>query len=108
MAKKIRWRKKMARTNTNWGIVYLFKDGAEKTNYKEHFNPRDFDLTVEKISKIRKTRNAVYNINYHFVWIPKTRAKMLVEPFRTDVKNFLLENVKKRMGAVSITNNARS
>lgn len=86
----------MARTNTNWSIVYLFKDRAEKINYKEHFNPKEFDLTVEKISKIRKTRNAVYNINYHFVWIPKTRAKILVEPFRSDVKNFLLEKCEEK------------
>ena len=84
--------KKMARTNTNWEIVYLFKNRAEKINCKEHFNPRDFDLTIEKIEKIRKTRNCKYNLNYHFTWIPKTRAKILVEPFRSDAKKFLLEN----------------
>jgi len=80
----------MSKTNTNWEVVYLFKDRADKINCKEHFNPRDFDLTIEKISKIRKTRNCAYNINYHFVWIPKTRAKILVEPFKSDVKKLLL------------------
>lgn len=82
-------------TNTNWKIVDQFKAEAEKINSKEHFNPREFDLTMEKISQVRKTRNAAYNINYHFVWIPKTRAKILVEPFKTDVKNFLLEKVQQ-------------
>lgn len=86
----------MARTNTNWSVVYLFKDSAEKINCKEHFNPREFDLTIEKIAKIRKTRNCKYNINYHYTWIPKTRAKILVEPFKSDVKKFLLETCQEK------------
>jgi putative transposase len=86
----------MARTNTNWKIVYMFADEANKINCKEHFNPREFDLTIKKIARIRKTRNCKYNINYHFTWIPKTRAKMLVEPFRSDVKKFLLEKCQER------------
>ena len=32
-----------------------------------------------------------HDINYHFVWIPKTRAKILVEPFKSDIKRFLIE-----------------
>jgi len=86
----------MARTNTNWKVVYLFEDRANKINCKEHFNPREFDLTIEKIQKIRKTRNCKYNINYHFTWIPKTRAKILVEPFRSDVKRFLLKKCQEK------------
>jgi putative transposase len=86
----------MARTNTNWSVVYLFKNSAERINYKEHFNPREFDLTMEKIAKIRKTKNCKYNINYHYTWIPKTRAKILVEPFKSDVKKFLLETCQEK------------
>ena len=86
----------MARTNTNWSVVYLFKEKAEKINCKEHFNPREFDLTIEKIAKIRKTKNCKYNINYHYTWIPKTRAKILVEPFRSEVKKFLLETCQEK------------
>ena len=86
----------MTRTNTNWNIVYLFKDRADKIDCKEHFNAKEFDLTVEKISRIRKTRNCKYNINYHFTWIPKTRAKVLVEPFKSDVKKFLLEKCEEK------------
>lgn len=87
----------MVRTNTNWEVVYLFKDRANKINCKEHFNPKELDLTVEKIAQIRKTRNCAYNINYHFVWIPKTRAKILVEPFKSDVKIFLLEKCQEKL-----------
>jgi hypothetical protein len=93
---KIRWRKKMVRTNTNWKVVYMFTDEVNKINCKEHFNPREFDLTIKKIARIRKTRNCKYNINYHFTWIPKTRAKILVEPFRLDVKKFLLEKCQEK------------
>src|SRR3989339_1040538 len=87
---------KMARTNTNWHVVELFKDRAEKIDCKEHFSPKEFDITIEKISKVRRTRNAAYNINFHFVWIPKTRAKILVEPFKSDVKAFLLEKCQEK------------
>jgi len=86
---------KMA-TNTNWHVVELFKDRAEKIDYKEHFSPKEFDITIEKISKVRKTRNAAYNINFHFVWIPKTRAKILVEPFKSDVNAFLLQKCREK------------
>lgn len=83
-------------TNTNWKIVNQFKASAEKINCKEHFNPREFELTMEKIAQVRKTRNAAYNINYHLVWIPKTRAKILVKPFKTDVKILLLEKTQQQ------------
>jgi putative transposase len=86
----------MARTNTNWKIVKLFKDRTNKINCEEHFNPKEFDLTINKIAQIRKTKNCVYNINYHFVWIPKTRAKILVEPFKTDVYQFLLQKCEEK------------
>ena len=87
---------KMARTNTNWNVVYLFKEEANKINCKEHFNPREFDLTMEKIAKTRKTRNCKYNLNYHFTWIPKTRAKIMVCPFNKDIKQFLLEKCAEK------------
>ena len=86
----------MARTNTNWKVVYLFEDITNKVNCKEHFNPREFDLTIEKIAKIRKTRNCKYNLNYHFTWIPKTRAKIMVNPFNKDIKQFLLEKCQEK------------
>lgn len=93
----------MARTNTNWQVVYLFKDRAEKINCKEHFNPKEFDLTIEKIAKIRKTRNCKYNLNYHFTWIPKTRAKIMVCPFSKDIKQFLLEKcVQKKWDPLAL------
>ena len=41
----------------------MFKDEANKINCKEHFNPRGFDLTMQKIAKVRKARNSAYPKN---------------------------------------------
>src|SRR3990167_7846312 len=51
------------RTNTNWEIVEMFKDEANKINCREHFNPRELDLTMQKIAKVRKARNSTYPKN---------------------------------------------
>ena len=65
----------------------LFRDRAEKIDCKEHFRLKKYDVTVKEVAKVRYGNHCKYNINYHFVWIPKTRMKMLVEPFRTNVEN---------------------
>ncbi|MBS3124591.1 IS200/IS605 family transposase [Candidatus Woesearchaeota archaeon] len=38
------------------------------------------------MAQVRKTRHAVYNINYHLVWIPKTRMSILAKPFNNTVE----------------------
>ena len=54
----------MARTNTNWSIVYLFEDRANKINCKKHFNPRELDLTIEKIAKNEiRVNNSVISLH---------------------------------------------
>jgi putative transposase len=82
---------KMARTNTNWDVVKLFQEMSENIDYKKHFNPEEVGLTMKEVAKVRYTRSCKYNINYHFVWIPKTRMKILVNPFSVDVENSLLD-----------------
>ena len=80
----------MGRTNTNWKVVKMFSETARKINCKEHFKLKKYDVTVKEIAKVRYTTHAKYNINYHFVWIPKTRMKILVEPFKTEVENAIM------------------
>ena len=70
----------MQRTKTNWEIVNMLQQNATNINCKEHFRLAE-NARVE-IAKVRKTRHAVYNINYHLVWIPKTRMKVLMPPFK--------------------------
>ena len=70
----------MARTKTNWKVVQLLQQNTANINCKEHF--RLEDNTKIEIARVRKTRHAVYNINYHQVWVPKTRMRVLSSPFK--------------------------
>jgi putative transposase len=79
---------KMARTNTNWQMVHLLSKRTEHINCKEHF--RMAEKAMIEVGKVRKTRHNRYNINYHFVWIPKTRMKILASPFKEVVENTII------------------
>ena len=74
----------MVKTNTNWEIVNDLQQNAAQIDCKEHFRLADNAKT--EIAKVRKTRHAVYNINYHLVWIPKTRMKILGRPFDENIR----------------------
>ena len=43
----------------------------------------------------KKTRWAHYNCNYHFVWIPKYRRKVLVGPVLHELEGLIHEVAKK-------------
>jgi len=75
---------KMARTNTNWEVVSMLQNNAANIDCKEHFELAE-NAKIE-IAKVRKTRHSVYNINYHLVWIPKTRMRVLCKPFNGAVE----------------------
>ena len=70
----------MAQTKTDWKIVNMLQKSAAHIDCEEHFAIGE-NAKVE-IAKVRKTRHAVYNINYHLVWIPKTRMRILTQPFK--------------------------
>ena len=84
--------RKMARTNTNWKLVNMLSKNAEHIDCKEHFQLAK-EAMIE-VAKVRKSRHNKYNINYHFVWIPKTRMKILVTPFKE-----VVEHTIKRVSA---------
>lgn len=81
----------MGTTNTNWKAVSLFEGTAKKVDVKEHFRLKKYEVTMKEVAKVRYGTHCKYNINYHFVWIPKTRMKILVEPFRTDLDHWIDE-----------------
>ena len=96
-AKTDAWRKKnMNRTNTNWKavdkIIAEYKD-EEESDPKHHF--RFGKLECYELAKVRSTRHAKYNINYHFVWIPKTRSKVLQERVAHVIRNVAIQVCKK-------------
>ena len=74
----------MSKTNTNWQIVNLLNKKAENINCTEHFKLAK--KAMIEVAKVRKTRHNKYNINYHFVWIPKTRMQILTRPFSESVE----------------------
>jgi putative transposase len=44
---------------------------------------------------MEKTRYAHYNINYHLVWIPKYRRKVLVGTIKADLETAIREIAEK-------------
>lgn len=80
----------MVKTNTNWKAVNLFSERAKNIDCKEHFRLKKYEVTIKEIAKVRFGLHCKYNVNYHFVWIPKTRMKMLMEPFKSDLEKMLL------------------
>ena len=74
----------MVKTKTNWEVVTMLQQNAAHINCKEHFKLGE-NAKVE-IAIVRKTRHSVYNINYHLVWIPKTRMRILNRPFDSTIR----------------------
>ena len=48
----------------------------------------------------KRTRHAAYNINYHFVWIPKFRRKILVDRLATRLEEMIREKTTELGGEV--------
>ena len=86
---------KYEKTNTNLkaveDIIIRYKD--HETDSRKHF--RFGKLECYELAKVRTTRHAKYNINYRFVWIPKTRSKVLQERVARIVGNLAIQVCKK-------------
>ena len=52
-------------------------------------------LECTELATVRSTRHAKYNINYHFVWIPKTRAKVLQSSIAGAIKDEVMRVCKR-------------
>jgi putative transposase len=48
----------------------------------------------------KRTRHSAYNINYHFVWIPKFRRKILVDRLATRLEELIREKTAELGGEV--------
>ena len=84
------------KTKTNWDavneIIRTFK--VRDIDAKKHF--RFGKLEFYELAKIRTTRHAKYNINYHFVWIPKTRSKVLQGEIANAIKAIIIRICKEQ------------
>ena len=65
-----------------------------KTMVYPHFNPNKYDLHV-KISQVKTGSHSKHNINYHFVWIPKYRKKLLVGRVAEVLKDIIEGNCEE-------------
>lgn len=65
-------------------------------NEYPHFNPTKYDVQV-KIAKVRNGLHCKHNINYHLVWIPKYRKKVLIDKVR-DVLAQIVEGQCQDLG----------
>ena len=54
----------------------------------KHFNPNKYNLNV-KIATVRKGYHCKHNINYHIIWIPKYRKKILVGKVKQVLKEII-------------------
>jgi len=45
--------------------------------------------------QLRKTRWSLYNLNYHFVWIPKYRKNILVGEVKQELERLVFEIAKE-------------
>ena len=53
---------------------------------------------------MKTTRHAMYNLNYHIVWIPKYRKSVLVDDVATCVRDILHEIAdEKRLEIIDLT-----
>jgi len=60
-----------------------------------HFNPNKYQLDV-KIAVVKSGFHCKYNINYHLVWIPKYRKKVLLEgEVKDTLRDVLTEECKE-------------
>jgi putative transposase len=49
---------------------------------------------------VKRTRHAVYNINYHFVWLPKFRRPVLVNGIPERLEELIRQKTKELSGEV--------
>ena len=85
----------MKKTNTNWTAVERIIQTYGKKEDAESRHFRFGKLECYELAKVRSTRHAKYNINYHFVWIPKTRSKVMQEQIAVVIKNVIIRVCKE-------------
>jgi putative transposase len=75
--------KKNSMKNVNWQIVKMLEKRALDVNPKKHFDPNKYCKELDsKMSQLRSTRNCKYMANYHYVWCPRGRVKILFHEAR--------------------------
>ncbi len=59
-----------------------------------HFNPQKYDIPV-KIATVKSGSHSKHNLNYHLVWIPKYRKKILTGKVANFLKAIIAEQCQQ-------------
>jgi len=84
--------------NVNWNVVRMLEKKALNIDPAKHFNPWRYCKSLEdKMQNIKSTRNCKYMLNYHIVWSPRGRVKVLFHEVRVMLNN-LIQTISERKG----------
>jgi len=86
------------------GITIVCEVIAMTKNEYPHFNPEKYKIPV-KIATVKSSSHSKHNINYHIIWIPKFRRKVLLGKVRVVLSRILegqCEELKLQMLALEI------
>ncbi len=76
--------------HVNWNVVKKLEKKALDIDPKKHFNPWKYCKNLEKkVSKLHSTRNCKYMLNYHIVWCPRGRVKILFHEARVLLQQYI-------------------
>ena len=83
--------KKHHMKNVNWPIVRMLEKKSLNIDPTRHFDPWAYCSELEeKMQQIKSTRNCKYMLNFHIVWCPRGRVKILFHETRV----ILVEAIK--------------
>src|SRR3989344_3596103 len=72
-----------AMRNVNWKVVKMLEKRALDIDPTKHFNPWKYcEELEEKMQQFRSTRHCKYMLNFHIVWCPRGRVKILFHEVR--------------------------
>lgn len=79
-----------AMRNVWWAIVRQLEALALDIDPQQHFNPWKYCADIEeKMQQMRSTRHCKYMLNYHIVWCPRGRVKVLFYEARILLRSWI-------------------
>jgi putative transposase len=86
-----------AMKNVNWKLVRELEKKALDIDPKIHFNPAKYCEEIEeKMQQIRSTRHCKYMLNYHIVFCPRGRVKILFYEARIQLRKWIAELCREK------------
>ena len=98
----IEMRRWNAMKNVNWNIVKALEKRALNIDPTMHFNPWKYCEDLEKkMQQFRSTRHCKYMLNFHIVWCPRGRVKILFHEVRVLLRA-VVEQICRENGWIAL------